>query len=265
MNYENVKVFQSSQRDIVAMIGAFLVPLKSFSESLSPEREYMTAIKKMQPIVSEFMSSLGLLAQFCDNYHYPTYITEVKRPAVRISALLGNQTLPSKNIELEPFKSQLDDHIEGISEVMIAVAQIVAPTVDANIRASNSFSAYCFFSSIFDSISSSVIIVDPYINQSIFYRYLYRLPVTTNIKIITDNNNLTGQRLFSLEEVEVLFSSEYQNYQRVSSNNLHDRYLITETNAYSLGGSIKDAAKNSDYSITQVSEEQFNELSAIYA
>lgn len=265
MNYEDVKAFQSSQKEIVAMIGAFLVPLKEFSESLGAESEYMAGIRRIQPIVSGFVSSLGVLNQFCENHHYQTYAAEVRRPATRIFSLLGNQTLPSKSIEVEQFKNQLDIHIEGISEVMIAVAQIIAPTIDINIRASNSFSAYCFLSSVMDSISSTIVIVDPYVDQSIFYRYLYRLPIATNIKIVTDGGNLTGQRLASFESVEVLFSSEYQNYQRVLLSNLHDRYLITETNAYSLGGSIKDAAKNADYSITQISEEQYNEISRIYA
>ena len=71
MNYEDVKVFQSSQKEIVAMIGAFLMPLKSFSESLDTESEYMNGIRKIQPIVSAFVSSLGMLNQFCENYHYP--------------------------------------------------------------------------------------------------------------------------------------------------------------------------------------------------
>ncbi len=42
---------------------------------------------------------------------------------------------------------------------------------------------------------------------------------------------------------------------------LHDRYLICDGVAYTLGGSIKDAASRSDYSIVQVSEAKKNEIS----
>lgn len=45
---------------------------------------------------------------------------------------------------------------------------------------------------------------------------------------------------------------------------LHDRYLINEINAYSLGGSIKDAAFQSDFSITQLTEEKRDELIKTY-
>ena len=147
---------------------------------------------------------------------------------------------------------------------MIAIAQIVPPSVDANIKAGNSFSAYCFLSSICGT-SSELIIVDPYIDQSIFYRYLSRLPKDTKIKIVTDKDKLKDTRLKEFESVEVLFASEYPNYARELREGLHDRYIINEANAYSLGGSIKDAAKKSDYSIVQLTDEKRNELCGLYA
>ena len=65
--------------------------------------------------------------------------------------------------------------------------------------------------------------------------------------------------------METLFAAEYPNYERKLFSDLHDRYLINETNAYSLGGSIKDAAKKSDFSIMQVTEDKRNELRQTYA
>jgi len=148
---------------------------------------------------------------------------------------------------------------------MIAVAQIVTPSVDANLKANNAFAAYCFISSMIDGITSDLILVDPYIDQSVFYRYLYRLPKETKIKIVTDKAKLKGTRLNEFESAEVLFESEYPNYTRELRDGLHDRYLITEANAYTLGGSIKDAAKKSDYSIVQLTDEKRTELYALYA
>ena len=268
MNCEEIYEFQVAQKEIVAMIGAFLMPLKSFSESLSEiggELSDLSSVRQLQPIVSAFVSKAGEINQFCNKYHYPTYYKEIIRPASRITTLLGNQTLPSKKLEVDEFRAQLDAHIELISEVMIATAQIVTPSVDINVKAGNPFTAYCFISSLMDSTTSSLIVVDPYIDQSIFYRYLYRLLPEINIKIATDKGKLTGERLRSFESVETLFAAEYPNYERKLFSDLHDRYLINETNAYSLGGSIKDAAKKSDFSIMQVTEDKRNELLQTYA
>lgn len=268
MDFNEIDKFQKVQKEIVTMIGAFIMPLRSFSESLSVDEDDLndwSVVKQLQPIVSDFMSKASIINQFCTKYHYPTYYTEIRRPANRLVPLLGNQTLPSKKLDAKIFKTELDTWIESISEVMIAIAQIVIPHVDTNIKAGNSFAAYCFISSLMDSTTSKLIIVDPYIDQSIFYRYLYRLQKNVNIKIATDRGKLTGRRLESFESVETLFKEEYPNYERVLLDGLHDRYLITETSAYSLGGSIKDAAKTSDYSIVQVTEAKSTDLLSIYS
>jgi len=268
MDFNEIDKFQKVQKEIVAMIGAFIMPLRSFSESLSVGENGLndwSMVRQLQPIVSAFMSNASIINEFCTKYHYPTYYAEIRRPAMRLTVLFGDQTLPSKELDAKTFKAQLDTHIEAISEVMIATAQIVIPHVDTNIKAGNSFTAYCFISSLMDSTTSKLIIVDPYIDQSIFHRYLYRLQKNVNIKIATDRGKLTGRRLESFESVETLFKEEYPNYERVSLEGLHDRYLITETSAYSLGGSIKDAAKTSDYSIVQVTEARRTELLRIYS
>ena len=268
MNFEEAKEFQTAQKEIVAMIGALLVSLKSFSESIpnnNNEEIDLTAVRRLQPIVSAFMTKASFINQFCTKYHYPTYYKELVRPITRIATLLGNQTLPSKKLEPVAFKVQIIPSIDGISEVMIATAQIVAPSVDANVKANNAFSAYCFISSLIGAIASELIIVDPYIDQSIFYRYLYKLHKDIKIKIVTDKDKLKGDRLNEFESVEVLFEAEYPNYKRELRNDLHDRYIINESNAYALGGSIKDAAKKSDYSIVELTEQKRNELYALYA
>jgi len=90
------------------------------------------------------------------------------------------------------------------------------------------------------------------------------LPKETKIKIVTDRDKLKGARLKEFKSVEVLFKSEYPNYTIEFRDSLHDRYLINEANAYSLGGSIKDAAKKSDYSIIQLTDEKRAELFALY-
>ncbi len=191
MDFEETKAFQVAQKEIVAMIGAFLVPLKSFSDSISEDKEIdFTGLRKLQLVVSEFLPKASCIEQFCTKHHYRVYYDEIRRPSNRIAALLGAQTLSSKALEKPSFKTQLNTHIEGIGEAMMAIAQIVTPSIDANIKAGNAFSAYCFISSMIDGTTSELILVDPYIDQSVFYRYLYRQPKQAKIKVITDKNKL---------------------------------------------------------------------------
>ena len=263
MNLSEIKEFQESQKEMVAMLGSFITVLKSYSQllsSTSEDSEELRLYRSLQPIVSEFSGKTNFFSNFCTKYHYPIYYKETIRATTRITTLLGYQTLPSQKKEVSKFVAELDLNIEKLSEIMIATAQIVTPSIDTNIRADNSFSAYCLFSSIFDSTSSLLLLVDPYIDINIFYRYLYRLPKQTRIVLVSDKKNVTGQTLSALESVEKLFETEYPNYQRKMLTKLHDRYLVNETSAYSLGGSIKDAAKRSDYSIVQLSDEKRNEL-----
>ncbi len=260
MNFENLNNFQKDQKEIVTMIGALLSPLNALSESIGRSEPIdLNEIRKLQPILNEFIKNGSKIAKFCKSYDYPTYANEIRRPVTRIAVQLSNQTLPSKSMGPDIFKGNLDIHINGISEVMIAIAQIVPPTIDINIKAANPFSAYCFLSELMNNAKLNLTIIDPYIDQSIFYRYLYRLPKSIKILLVTDPKKLKENKLSEYQSVESLFKDEYPNYKMKFHENLHDRYIINEINGYSLGGSIKDAANNSDYSITQISDEKKND------
>ena len=76
--------------------------------------------------------------------------------------------------------------------------------------------------------------MDPWIDATLFYRYLYLVPKTTKIRIISSSNNW-GNKIKEVESVEELFKVEYPNYGRKDDPTLHDRRIITETAAFSLG------------------------------
>ena len=77
-------------------------------------------------------------------------------------------------------------------------------------------------------------VMDPWIDATLFYRYLYLVPKTTKIRIISSSNNW-GNKIKEVESVEELFKVEYPNYGRKDDPTLHDRRIITETAAFSLG------------------------------
>ena len=268
MNIQEAREFQNSQAEVVARLGAFLVSLNAFRNTLVAENSYnidLSEIRKLQPIVSDFMSRAVELNKFYTNYHYQTYYKEISRAVTQISTMLGNQTLQSKQLKNAEFLRKYCSPVEAISEVMLASAQIVISSIDANIKAGDAFTAYLFFSALFSSTLSELTVIDPYMDQSLFDRYLFKLNPRILIKLVTDNDNLKGIKLSQFESVEKLFKIEYPKYQRESRKSLHDRYLITDTHAYSLGGSLKDAAIKSDFSVTELSDQKRQELVNLYA
>lgn len=268
LNFIDVRDFQSSRDEIVSQIGALLISLKTFRDLLVQENDYdfdLIEVRELQVIVAAFDKRLVLFHDFYEKSHYRAYNIVLNRTIMNIINLLGRQTLPSERLSNPDFYRELFGSIKIITEIMIATAQIIVYPINANIKSNNPFSAFLFFESLMSSITSSIILVDPYIDASIFSRYLAKLNNTVNIKIITDEGNLKGSQLIDFVDIEKLFLAQHPSYIREMRNLLHDRYLITETHAYSLGGSIKDAAKKSDYIVTELSPQQRLDLLKIYA
>jgi len=268
MNHETIVKFQNGQRDVVAKLGAFLTYLNSYSRFLETSdcmSTEVSEIRRLQPIVGEFMLCYSEIHHFLKEFHYDAYATHIGSSANSIQKLLANQTMPSKHIDVLVFKQQFDAAINTISEAMIAIAQIASSPIDTNLVAGNSFSAYCFINSIISTSSSQLIIVDPYLDKTVFYRYLCGLSNDLSITIVTDSRKLKGNKLEEFESIEVLFKNEYPKYRRKMYDNLHDRYLVNEVNAYNLGGSIAHAAYQSDFSVVELSKNKKSEIEKKYA
>ncbi|MEO0644856.1 MAG: hypothetical protein AAFZ17_01670 [Cyanobacteria bacterium J06650_10] len=263
MNLEESLDFQNTQQEVVSKIGSLISVLQSHITelaSLSSDSSELEVIRRLQPVIGEFSARKGELYSFYNNYHYDAYYQVILNILHHIGRLLAVQTMPTSNQTLDSFVSELKSALKRIQEVMIATAQIVTPQVESNIKAKNPFTAYLFLSRLIDTSSKELCLIDPYVDASIFYRYLYRLQKSVKISLISNRKNLTGTRKEQFQTVEEIFKAEYSLYTSDFRNSLHDRYLINETAAYVLGGSLKDAARKSDYSVTQVSEKKRKEL-----
>ncbi|MEE8574954.1 MAG: hypothetical protein V3T30_06030, partial [Thermodesulfobacteriota bacterium] len=186
------------------------------------------------------------------------------QPCGAFAKILAQQTISRKKTTPEIFINALEVACNQMKEGMIAISHIPLPEIDINIKAENSYKAYCFISNLFSSVTDFLCIVDPYIDQPLFYRYFWRLPCTAKIQVISSPDKWKKPIRDQIEVVESLFISEYPKYIRKDVDDLHDRYLITEVHTLQLGGSLKDAAKKSDFSIVQLSEAKRDELIDLY-
>lgn len=109
-----------------------------------------------------------------------------------------------------------------------------------------------------------VYLVDPYLDTSLFVRYFYLLPSSVSIRIVSCADKWKETQRRQIEDVERLFSAEHVNYKRSDVPELHDRFVLTELACYQLGGSLKDAANKSDFSVVQLAESRRLELITTY-
>lgn len=261
-NFEETLKFQQEQQNVVIRIGAFLTPIKDFIEKSQADLSYaddINNIRRLQPHVGD-ISFLTQINDFLRKYNYSTYYGEILTPYHHLASLLAIQTLPRKKKKPEEFLENIRKWTEAISEAAIAIAQIPSPSIDAHIKAQSPFQAYCFFTGLLLSVKDFFYLVDPYLDVSIFYNYFFRLPKTTKIQIASSPEKWNRTAKEQIEALEPLFQSEYPNYSRKNIADLHDRFIITETAAFQLGGSLKDAAKKSDFSVVQISEARRLEL-----
>ena len=260
-NIDDALKSQCEQQDIVIKIGACLAPIGVFLEKCKGDQSFaadINAIRRLQPSVGN-QSFLTAVHQFLSRYNYIAYFGGIASPYSSFANLLAQQTLPSKKKDTSTFINDIENNYNVMAETLSAIAQIPLPPVDLTIKAQNPFTAYCFITHILSTVKDYLYVMDPWIDATLFYRYLYQVPKTTKIRIISSSNNW-GNKIKEVESVEELFKVEYPNYGRKDDPTLHDRRIITETAAFSLGGSIKDAAKKSEYTIVQLAETSRQEL-----
>lgn len=254
-NIDAALKFQREQQDIAMKIGAYLAPIGVFLEKCKADQSFaadINAIRHLQPSVDN-QSFLTAVDQFLSGYNYTAYFGGIASPCHSFAKLLAQQTLPSKRKDTSTFINDIENNYNVMAETLIAIAQIALPPVDLTIKAQNPFTAYCFVTRILSTVKDYLYVMDPWIDATLFYRYLYQVPKTAKIRIISSSKNWV-RKIEEVESVEELFKVEYPNYDRKDDPTLHDRRIITETAAFSLGGSIKDAAKTSEYTIVQLTE-----------
>ncbi len=265
-NHKDAVEFQTEQKEVVAAIGAYISPIKEFLRSCENNILFADDINNIRRLQSDLSSKdlLLLVKNFLRKHDFNSYVIEIADPYNNFCALVAGQTIPRRKLENNIFIERLKSYYSIISDGMIVIAQIPLQKVDINIKAENPFQAFLFFNSLFSTVKTQIYVIDPYLDSSLFYRYLFALNKEVEIKIITNPKKWGNKIQSQFEAVEDLFKKEYLNYTRNDCEDIHDRFIITEIACYQLGGSLKDAAKNSDFSIVQLSEDRRKELISQY-
>lgn len=97
------------------------------------------------------------------------------------------------------------------------------------------FDAFRVIEKIIRSGKNRIGIIDPYVDESLFILYLGDTPPEINIKIITTN------MYDKFREVARKFRKQRPRFEVRLSKEIHDRYIIVDNKAWTIGQSIKDA------------------------
>jgi hypothetical protein len=141
-----------------------------------------------------------------------------------------------------------------------AIDSIPVPSASVILEAGSPFTAYCRLRELCEvDTTASLAWLDPYLDASVFHRYLQDVRPTATIALVTCAPQPTAsrreqQRWSEFLDISRLFARERpSSYRLLLEPSLHDRWLVLDSRRiYSLGGSAKDAAAKDHFTISAV-------------
>ena len=149
----------------------------------------------------------------------------------------------SDSLHLTTFRDGQVAKVFNLINRAIADLELDAPKLKG--QGFDSGEVYDFFKTLLALISSatkSILIIDQYLDEQIFDKYLVGLPAGISVRLLV---NAYGSRL--KPAVQAFCQQHGASIDIKTSKELHDRIVfIDELSCWVMGQSIKDAAKNKD-------------------
>lgn len=220
--------------------------------------------------------SARVIARYCDEY---------RRLANEMKAFSVDEPGHDYLIQHSRFFNALNEIIVGLeyykkledilpactAKAQAAIDAIPVPSASVILEAGSPFTAYCRLREICEvDATSSIVWIDPYVNESLLYRYLKHVRSTATIIVVTCEPHTNArprdhQRWALFLDISRVFSRERSpaTYRLVVHPSLHDRWIVLDRKRiYNLGGSAKDAASKDNFTISSVDATETN-LAAI--
>ena len=161
-----------------------------------------------------------------DSYARDRYVFESV-----LNNLIGHHKLSTEDVEeLESILLQIGYAIKDGK----IVPTLPKETVEAEPKP---FDAYLQIEKILKVATKEVILIDPYVDETLFPLYFYDLPPNVSLKILTN-------RMFDkFRIVARKFKLQKSDFEVRKTTGIHDRYLVIDQRAWIIGQSIKDAGR----------------------
>jgi len=157
-----------------------------------------------------------------------------------IRTFVEMRKLISQNISMferfERIEQRLNIHDENFDKLFKALEDKTLKPKQGIFYDGQIFDAYVFINNLLKSAVDELILIDNYIDETIFTIFS-KYP---NIKVQIYTSNITKQLKLDLKK----YQTQYQNIELVEFKSSHDRFLIIDKNeVYHLGASLKDLGK----------------------
>lgn len=252
------------QEEVVIRVSAYLLPIKEYLEQCQADASYasdMTGVHQLYTHAENWDASW--LLQTLRKMNLEPYNSAFEDPRYRLVVHATSQTIPNRRVTNDAFLVHLRTDCSLLAELVIAFAKIPCPSFCANFAAGTPFDAYVLVSRLVEAATQRVCIVDAYLDETIFTRYLYRAGDGVQVSLCTypDGWNRKGWR-DRFEQAEKLFASQHVAYRRLNRNNLHARYLIVDDRGWWIDSSIKDIAVSKDCPIHTITSAEVDQVVA---
>ncbi len=159
-----------------------------------------------------------------------------------------NQILSFRDDTEKLCKELLDLRNAVVRSILAIPCEIDSEVLEAG----SPFSAFVKIRSICETASQQLVFVDPYMGQGTVRRYFHGISEQVTLTVITKQRS--GDEFRDFLDVSKLFADErgQSRYCLMYHPDLHDRYLKCDETVYHLGGSLKDAGRKSDYTVSKI-------------
>lgn len=255
---DELKQWLKTQEDIVILVSAYLSSIKDYIARCESDANYaadMNGVYQLHTLVQNWGGQL--LYSSLKRLDLEPYFKSFSRPYGALVNNVTSQTIPSSKRPTETFLSLLQGSVTAMSEVVVAFAKVPPPRFSVTLAAGTPFDAYLLISRLVESATEYVCIADNYLDASVFDRYLFRVGNAVRVSLRTNPSNWNRKGWKEqFEQAEALFLAQHPNYNRDDRDDLHARYLITETGGWRIDGSVKDIAAFKDCPIHTITSEE---------
>lgn len=138
-------------------------------------------------------------------------------------------------------------------ELLTAILAVPVPFDSTVFDAKTPFSAYCRMRELCGTSQNQVFYCDRYLSHTLFHRFFEAIPDTTHLTILTwpREKHRNPAEFDAFIDVSRLYAKERpMSYKLLTRPDVHDRWLQCDSQIFLLGGSVKDMADATVFTIT---------------
>jgi hypothetical protein len=239
---------QQAKEGFFFKLGLLLAPLKDMVDNQEPCAQ-STRTKRMAQYCASFEALIREFQEFCRAE--PGHDYQAQGIKFMNALILLRHTM----VEGRPMGEVL---CECEQKAMSAIAEVPVLGDALILPAETPFTAYCVLRDICLAARDRIILVDPYVDDTLFHRYLRDVQAGVHVTLVTaeprPGQTADERRYQTFLDVSALYARERGEklYLLAVSDALHDRYLCADTDLWQLGGSVKDAAHKKGFTITRI-------------